>query len=630
MKIGPALSLKASLVAAVVLFGMLSMGLVGGLVIAPHLNRNRLALLDDIRTRASHLQGVTQQLMRHRDPEGTRGLLATLDSGELHRLTVLIGPDGRIVAASAGTLAGHAWTELSLAVNPTLAGQIRAGQYVPLLHEAGTDLVQVYAPVCWTGDGKQIRPRDCGFLFQEYDLSPATRAGRQQVLWAQGILAFGVAAACFAILLLLRHLVTDRTDRLREVISAFVAGDRQVRAHLPGGDEITLLGDGVDSLLDVVTEAQRATQASERKFRDLVENSADWIWEIDAEGVYTYSSPQSERILGYKPEEIVGRTPFDFMPEEEARRVALLFREYTRLHQPFSGLENVNRTRDGRIVTLETSAVPVFDATGTWKGYRGIDRDVTERRRIESEKAALERELMHGQKMQALGRLTGGVAHEFNNLLTSIRGFAKLAIEEADDPEGVRSSLAVVIEATDQAAALTGQMLGFARKKALEPKIVPVSEVLESLQRLVKPLLGKTVAFSLAMEDPDARIEVDPVQMVHGLLNLVINARDAMPEGGALDVRSRMVAPRPSVRRRHPSLRPCPHVEIAVADTGTGMDAETQARIFEPFFSTKEVGKGTGLGLAMVYGFIEQSGGVIEVESTPGEGTTFTILLPQA
>jgi two-component system cell cycle sensor histidine kinase/response regulator CckA len=131
------------------------------------------------------------------------------------------------------------------------------------------------------------------------------------------------------------------------------------------------------------------------------------------------------------------------------------------------------------------------------------------------------------------------------------------------------------------------------------------------------------------MQDPDARIEVDPVQLVHALLNLAINARDAMPEGGRLNIRGAVIAPRPSLRRRYPALRPGPHVEIVIEDTGTGMDADVRTRIFEPFFSTKEVGKGTGLGLAMVYGFIEQSGGIIEVDSTPGEGTSFTILLPQ-
>jgi len=648
------------------------------------------------------------------------------------------------------------------------------------------------------------------------------------------------------------------------------------------------------SLSGTVAEAVTAKEAlrtSEERFRALVETSGDWVWETDRQGVYTYASPTVRALLGYEPEELVGRTPFEFMPPDEAARVRALFQEVAAARGPLERLENVNRHRDGRLVVLETNAVPFFDSNGTVAGYRGIDRDVTarkraetallesearfrslvenaptgivivsdayrflyvndelcrmvgrsraeivdhdfrdlldeesrslvddqyvrrrrgeevptryefnivrkdgERRRIEiraavvrdshgevqtigqlldvterrqaeealrertaeleesrrmlrlvldtipvrvfwkdtegrylggnrpfatdagfgspeellgrtdydmpwkeqadlyraddrqvrasgvpkigyeepqttpsgarlslrtskvplhdtegrivgilgtyediseskrldEERANLQAQLYQAQKMESVGRLAGGVAHDFNNLLHVIMGFVELLRRRMPADARLATYVDEIERAASRAQEVTRQLLAFSRRQVIAPVPSDLNRLVARLSGGLSRLIGEDVVLRVQATDGLWPVRVDPTQIDQVLLNLAVNARDAMPRGGRLTIETANVRLDESYRRQHATARPGDYVLLAISDTGTGMDKETLSHAFEPFFTTKERGKGTGLGLATVHGIVEQNAGFVNVYSEPGQGTTFKIYLPRA
>ena len=238
-------------------------------------------------------------------------------------------------------------------------------------------------------------------------------------------------------------------------------------------------------------------------------------------------------------------------------------------------------------------------------------RDVTER-------SELQERLLHSQRLEAVGSLAGGIAHEFNNLLTSIGGYTEFLLDSFEPSDARRDDALEIVRAADRASALTRHLLAFSRRQVLQPEVLDLAEIVSDVATLLAPLLGEDIEISTAGE-PGALVEADRSQLEQAITNLAVNARDAMPDGGRL-----------SISTRHVDHGGAPHVELAVLDTGTGMDAETLAHVFEPFFTTKDVSKGSGLGLSTVYGIVAQSGGEVLVDSTPGEGSCFRILLPVA
>jgi PAS domain S-box-containing protein len=621
------------------------------------------------------------------------------------------------------------------------------------------------------------------------------------------------------------------------------------------------------------TNSEEIEGSSKARYQALVETVSDWIWEVDARGVYTFSSPQVRNILGYEPAEVLGRTPFDLMPPNEARRVAKIFEHCLENALPIQSIENVNLHKDGRLVHLETSGLPVFDGGGRLTGYRGIDRDVTDRRALESalaraeqekqlildslsemviytdldlqilwlnkaacapagrareeligrkcyslwgsvdkpcaqcaltgafrtgqtceierqtpdgriwlnqghplrgengsilggievclditplkraEQALLESErryralfesagdaillmkdnryvdcnrkaldtfgataeqivgqwshvlsplrqrsgelsekaenekialamagrtqrydwqyrkldgalldvevtlnrvdlageyhllaivkdltepkrlqeqLWQSQKMEAVGRLAGGVAHDFNNLLTVINGYSEILQLSAGGIErGLLQYVQEIRAAAEKATALTRQLLAFSRRQVLAPKVLDLNQVISNLERMLKRLIGEDIELITRLQPGLGRVKADPGQIEQVLVNLVVNSRDAMPKGGKLTVATQDVELGRGVDRYSFPVSPGPYIRISVEDTGVGMDAETLAHLFEPFYTTKELGKGTGLGLATVYGIIKQSGGYIWADSAPGGGSRMEVFLPR-
>ena len=486
-------------------------------------------------------------------------------------------------------------------------------------------------------------------------------------------------------------------------------------------------------------------RSSEERYRDLVEMAFDWIWEVDASGHYTYASAKVFDLLGFTPDEVLGKTPFDLMTEDEALRVGTLFSTIAESRSPFSALENINRRKDGRIVVLESSGLPIIGPNGEFLGYRGMDRDVTRRKAAESalvaseerfrtlvehaptgifvgsegrfayinqsaarmfdptgtvrlvgrpvierfhadsrpalvhrmrlvdeegratppgeqrclrvdgsefeaevatvpfvydgapsalvffnditDRKRLEAQLRQAQKLEAIGHLAGGVAHDFNNILAAMMmHLGLLQLSPALDDETWRAVKDLESEA-QRAATLTRQLLMFSRRSVLAVKTTDVNDVVANLLKMLTRLIGEHVSLRFDGTSALPVVEADAGMLEQVLMNLVVNARDAMPKGGRITI-STSVDTRKSSAPAGDDAQEASFVCLSVSDTGCGMDAATMKRIFEPFFTTKEAGRGTGLGLATVHGIVGQHNGWVEVESALGQGSTFRVLLP--
>ena len=377
--------------------------------------------------------------------------------------------------------------------------------------------------------------------------------------------------------------------------------------------------------------AEEALQESKERFVALIESASDWIWEVNENAVYTYASPKVKDLLGYEPEEIIGKTPFDLMTPEDTKRVAGEFGAIAEARKLFERLENENLHKDGRILVIETSGVPIFDANGNFRGYHGIDRDITKRKQAQEERKKLEAQFSQAQKMEAIGTLAGGVAHDFNNLLTVIIGNAELALMDVIKDESLRNGIEETKKAGERAASLTRQLLAFSRKQMITPRVLDLNELLTGIEKMLGRLIGEDVELLTIPEPALWQVEVDPGQMEQVIMNLAVNAREAMPKGGKLTIETANIDLAENYFHEHGIKKePGSYVMLAVSDTGCGMDKETQEHIFEPFFTTKGVGKGTGLGLSMVYGIVKQNNGFVWVYSEPGQGFTLKVYLPKA
>ncbi len=360
---------------------------------------------------------------------------------------------------------------------------------------------------------------------------------------------------------------------------------------------------------------------SEQRFRSLVESSSDWIWEIDKNGKYIYISPKIEDLLGYKPDEIIGKTPFDLMPPDEAERVSKLFDNIIREQKPFDTIENVCLHKDGKRVILETSGLPIFDEDKNLIGYRGIDRNITELKEIQEK-------LMLAQKMEAIGRFAGCIAHDFNNLLTVINGLSAMMIEDIpNENQEIMDNLEEIYKAGDRGASLTKQLLAFSRKQIFEPRVINLNNLIKNMEPMLKRLVSEDISINFIYYDRLANIFVDSTQIEQVVMNLVLNARDAMPKGGDLIIETSYTHI-PSENALL-DVKSGDYVQISVSDTGIGMNKEELSHLFEPFYTTKGPEKGTGLGLSTVFGIVKQCYGDISVYSKVGEGTTFKVYLPQ-
>lgn len=380
---------------------------------------------------------------------------------------------------------------------------------------------------------------------------------------------------------------------------------------------------GYTILVYDVTEKKRmedALRESEARFTTFMNNSSVVAFMRDADGRYVYINRAFENYVGKRSGEVLGKTAFDIWPTEIAEQ---LTGTDERVLAVGRAMELYERTELPGRGTKEWLAIkfPFLDRRGNML-VGCVSIDVTERK-------SLEDQLRQSQKMEAVGRLAGGIAHDFNNLLTIINGYSDLLVNSPGINEDHRARIEEVKKAGDRAALLTRQLLAFSRRQVLTPQVLDLNTVIEGLRKMIERLIGEDIAFLTIPHDPLDMVKADPGQVEQIIMNLIVNARDAMPHGGKLTIETANVEFDEVYSRAHVPCQPGHYVMIAVSDTGTGMDRETQRHIFEPFFTTKESGKGTGLGLATVYGIVKQSGGFVWVYSEEGVGTTFKIYFPR-
>lgn len=366
---------------------------------------------------------------------------------------------------------------------------------------------------------------------------------------------------------------------------------------------------------------EQALRRSEARYRSLVQSSVYGIYRSSLEGRFLDVNPALITMLGYgSPEEVLLLDPEKdvFAQPEEHSRLIEEFRRTGRL----DGIEVKWKRKDGSAITVRISGRAVSSADEPADVLEAIAEDVTDRR-------ALEDQFRQAQKMEAVGRLAGGVAHDFNNLLMVINGYAEVILAKLPVEDPLHEKGRAIQLAADRATTLTRQLLAFSRKQLLELKVVDVNAIVQDMERLVNPLIGENVELITVLHPESIHTRADAGQLEQVLMNLVVNAKDAMPAGGKLVIQTGTIVVDENHRRGQQFIHPGRYVTLSVSDTGTGMDKETQSRIFEPFFTTKEKGKGTGLGLSTVYGIVKQSAGYVMVQSEEGRGTTFHIYLPQ-
>jgi len=387
------------------------------------------------------------------------------------------------------------------------------------------------------------------------------------------------------------------------------------------GDFLGHIGSGID-----ITDQRRVEEdlrAAQDKYRGLFENAVFGVFRSTPDGRILEANPMLARLLGYEsPEELiasvddVGRQVY-LSPAQRAEFVSLMLEQRSATES-----EIQFRRKDGSVGWFSISARVVRNDDGSVRCFEGMMEDIGERKRLEEQ-------LRLSQKIEAVGRLAGGVAHDFNNLLTAIGGYCDLLLRGLRPGDPSRRHLDEIRKAGERASALTRQLLAFSRKQILVPQVLELGAVVGDLETMLRRLVGEDIAIHTVVPPGAGRVRADPGQVEQVIMNLAVNARDAMPGGGRLTIEVGAASLDATFARENPGARPGAHVMLAVADDGTGMDDEVKKHLFEPFFTTKEQGKGTGLGLATVYGIVKQSGGYVSVESELGRGSTVRVYLPR-
>ena len=372
--------------------------------------------------------------------------------------------------------------------------------------------------------------------------------------------------------------------------------------------------------------AEEVLRQSEKLFRALIEGSSDMVCILGADRRIRYQSPSIERVLGYEVAWMVGRDPFQLIHPEDRERIEQVFARVV-AGGSTEPVEGRMRHKDGSWRVIEGSGVSRLDDPDI-QGIVIHSRDVTDRHAAEEALNRSEDQLRHSQRLESVGRLAGGIAHDFNNLHTVILAYSEQMITKLGADHPMSRAATEVHKAAGRAAGLTRQLLAFSRRQVLEPSVLDLDLVLADLGPMLRRVIGEDIDLLIHAGDQSGRVRADRLQVEQVVMNLVVNARDAMPNGGRLTIDTARVTLAADEARRLEGLTAGPYVRMRVCDSGIGMDTEVRAKLFEPFFTTKERGEGTGLGLSTAYGIVQQSGGAIDVESQPGQGATFSIYLP--
>lgn len=378
----------------------------------------------------------------------------------------------------------------------------------------------------------------------------------------------------------------------------------------------------VSSTIRDITDRKRVEDAlrqSEANFRAMIEGTYG-VYRATAEGTLLMVNDALVKMLGYESEKELLAMNLATGVFEKGEYTPLSFEQPGRQKQ-FARLEARWKRKDGKVITTEISGRPVRDERGNLLYFEVIAEDVSHLRGVEQR-------LRHVQKMEAIGRLAGGIAHDFNNVLGVIFGYSEMLVDKLKDDAELSPLLGSICKAVERGGALTKQLLAFSRQQVLQPQIISLGDHMDRIKEMLARVIGEDIQLSIVKKNTDLRVKVDPTQLEQVVMNLVVNARDAMPNGGRLSIEAGEIEIDEEYCSRNPDSRPGHHAMVAVTDTGHGMSADVLARLFEPFFTTKEQGRGTGLGLATIYGIVKQSGGHITAYSEVNRGTTFKVYLP--
>jgi PAS domain S-box-containing protein len=371
-----------------------------------------------------------------------------------------------------------------------------------------------------------------------------------------------------------------------------------------------------------ITERKRAEAAvrqANQTLQAVIEMSPLAIYSTDLHGIVRHWNTAAERVLGYSASEVLNQALPNIFPDTADVQIPA---EASATGHMLPTYEGPGRRKDGSTAEVSVWETNLRDATGAITGVVAIVADNTERKKLEEQ-------FRQSQKMEAVGRLAGGIAHDFNNLLTVITGYCQMLVDSLADDDPVRGDMAQVLKAADRATTLTKQLLAFSRQQIVQPKVIDVNHLISEMEHILRRLVGEDVELIFQRTAEPLKVRVDPGQLEQVIVNLAVNARDAMPRGGRLTLNTTSIDVPDEPDRRTGPLLPGTHVLLRVSDTGVGMDPVTKSHLFEPFFTTKEKGRGTGLGLSTSYGIIKQNQGEIEVASEPGSGTSFLIYLPR-
>ncbi len=466
--------------------------------------------------------------------------------------------------------------------------------------------------------------------------APADRPKREVLLTLALLVSSGLLISLVATTSIGRILVHRLEHLHRFVAEVRRSGGLDRRIVMRGNDEIAELAAAFNALLDRIgndvlrlRSGSDALKDSLRMIDDIIQNMpvgiVQWRYQREPEGLlFIAANPVAQRLIGVSAAQQAGLEFDELFPDTEARDVKDLFLGVMRGRNSMDvdELAFPGCQRD-RVFHLYAFALP-HDRLCV------VIEDVTHRRDAESERAKLEEQLRQSQKMEAVGRLAGGVAHDFNNILTTIRGYAELLLEQADDRDPAYEDLTEIRDAADRAAQLTAQLLAFSRRQVYSPRDIELNDLLLRSTKMLRRLIGEDIELSTRVAGVDLHLRADPTQIEQILINLVVNARDAIASSGKIRIQADASRVDAQFAERHADAKAGDYVVISVSDDGAGMDAEVQAKIFEPFFTTKERGKGTGLGLSTVYGIVRQNGGFIVVTSAVGAGSTFDVHIPRA
>ena len=381
---------------------------------------------------------------------------------------------------------------------------------------------------------------------------------------------------------------------------------------------------GMASLVNDITESlqtEKALRESENRFRDVSLSMADWIWETNSETKFTYISQGIKDVLGYAPEELIGKTPFDLMPEDESVRVKEIVSKIVSKSENIKDLENWNVDKAGHRLFMLTSGIPILDNEGKTRGYRGVNKNITAQIKLETQ-------LQQAQKMESIGTLAGGIAHDFNNILFPIMGHTEMLLEDIPEDSPFRDSLNKIYSGTLRAKDLVKQILTFSRQEKSELNLMKMQPIIKETLKLIRSTIPSTIEIKHDIQTDCGVVKADPTQIHQIVMNLATNAYHAMEKtGGELKVSLKNVE-LGNYDVITPDMIPGEYVCLTVSDTGTGMDKDLTEKIFDPFFTTKAIGKGTGMGLSVIHGIVIRMGGAVQVNSKPGKGTQFYVYLP--